>query len=111
MALHARSRGQQLSIAIGHEDEQTEADAIALDIEALHNKGGSAETSQSSCVAQRAYPKNPRRIGNLSIPVQPGGRTGLFEQPEAAISGATFAWLSGIDCARPFHQTQSNSSR
>ena len=31
--------GPAVSIAIGHDDEQTEADAIALDIEALHDQG------------------------------------------------------------------------
>ena len=47
-----------------------------------------------SCV-----PEDPRRAGGVGIPVQPGGRTGLFEQPEAAVFGATFAWLADVDWA------------
>jgi DNA helicase-2/ATP-dependent DNA helicase PcrA len=33
----------------------------------------------------------------FDIPAQPGGRTGLFEQPEAVVLGKTFAWLSEIE--------------
>lgn len=91
--------GPAVSIAIGHEDEQTEADAIALDIEALHNKGVVYRDIAILVRGRNAYPKILDALEISSIPVQPGGRTGLFEQPEAAIFGATFAWLSGIDWA------------
>ena len=41
--------------------------------------------------------------------MQPGGRSGLFEQPEAAVFGATFAWLTGIDWASgPLHPATGN---
>jgi DNA helicase II / ATP-dependent DNA helicase PcrA len=36
-------------------------------------------------------------LASYDIPVQPGGRTGLFDQPEARVLGRTFAWLSGIE--------------
>jgi DNA helicase-2/ATP-dependent DNA helicase PcrA len=44
-----------------------------------------------------AYPRILDALEGYDIPVQPGGRTGLFEQREAAIFGATFAWLSNVD--------------
>ena len=44
-------------------------------------------------------PGSSTRSRPTGIPVQPGGRTGLFEQPEAAVFGATFAWLADIDWA------------
>ena len=46
-----------------------------------------------------AYPRILDAFEAFGIPVQPGGRTGLFEQPEAAVFGATFAWLADIDWA------------
>ena len=29
--------------------------------------------------------------------MQPGGRTGLFDQPEAQVLGRTFAWMTGVE--------------
>lgn len=91
--------GPAVSIAIGHDDEQTEADAIALDIEALTNQGVRYQDIAILVRGRNAYPKILDALEISGIPVQPGGRTGLFEQPEAAIFGATFSWLSEIDWA------------
>jgi DNA helicase-2/ATP-dependent DNA helicase PcrA len=91
--------GPAVSIAIGHDDEQTEADAIALDIEALHDQGVRYQDVAILVRGRNAYAKILDALEISKIPVQPGGRTGLFEQPEAAVFGATFAWLSGIDWA------------
>ena len=32
-------------------------------------------------------------FATFDVPVQPGGRTGLFDQPEAQVLGKTIAWL------------------
>lgn len=91
--------GPAVSIAIGHDDEQTEADAIALDIEALYAQGVRYQDIAILVRGRVAYGKILDALEISGIPVQPGGRTGLFEQPEAAVFGATIAWLSGIDWA------------
>ena len=91
--------GPAVSIAIGHDDEQAEADAIALDIEALHAQGVRYQDIAILVRGRNAYAKILDALEVSGIPVQPGGRTGLFEQPEAAVFGATFAWLTGVDWA------------
>jgi DNA helicase-2/ATP-dependent DNA helicase PcrA len=44
-----------------------------------------------------AYPRLVEQFATFGIPVQPGGRSGLFDQPEAVLLGQTFAWLSDIE--------------
>jgi DNA helicase-2/ATP-dependent DNA helicase PcrA len=91
--------GPAVSIAIGHDDEQAEADAIALDIESLYEKGVRYRDIAILVRGRNAYTKILDALEISGIPVQPGGRAGLFEQQEAAVFGATFAWLSGIEWA------------
>ncbi len=91
------SAGPSVSIAIGHLMEQDEADTIALDIEALHKEGVRYRDIAILVRGKTAYTKILDALALSSIPVQPGGRTGLFEQPEAEVFGATFAWISNVD--------------
>ncbi len=91
------SVGPSVSIAIGHLMEQDEADSIALDIEALHNDGVRYRDIAILARGKTAYTKILDALALSKIPVQPGGRTGLFEQPEADVFGATFAWMSNVD--------------
>lgn len=44
-----------------------------------------------------AYPRLVDQLATFDIPVQPGGRTGLFEQREAEVLGKAVVWLTGID--------------
>ncbi|HEY9472037.1 MAG TPA: ATP-dependent helicase, partial [Propionibacteriaceae bacterium] len=44
-----------------------------------------------------AYAKLVEQFATFDIPVQPGGRTGLFDQPEAVLFGHTFAWLVDVE--------------
>ncbi|MCY3851710.1 MAG: ATP-dependent DNA helicase [Acidimicrobiaceae bacterium] len=44
-----------------------------------------------------AYGRLLEQFNAFDVPVQPGGRTGLFEQPEATVLGMTYCWLSGIN--------------
>jgi DNA helicase-2/ATP-dependent DNA helicase PcrA len=44
-----------------------------------------------------AYPAILEALAARRIPVQPGGRTGLFAQPEAEVFAATYAWIGGVD--------------
>ncbi len=49
-----------------------------------------------------AYPRLVEQFATFGIPVQPGGRTGLFDQPEAVVLGHTFAWLGDIEWRERF---------
>jgi len=44
-----------------------------------------------------AYRSLLEQFATFDIPVQPDGRTGLFEQPEAVVLGHTYAWLADIE--------------
>jgi DNA helicase II / ATP-dependent DNA helicase PcrA len=44
-----------------------------------------------------AYRRIVEQFATFDVPVQPGGRTGLFEQPEAVLLGRTIVWLTGLD--------------
>jgi DNA helicase II / ATP-dependent DNA helicase PcrA len=44
-----------------------------------------------------SYARTVEQFATFGIPVQPGGRTGLFDQPEAIAVGHTFAWLTDFE--------------
>ena len=44
-----------------------------------------------------AYRAIVDHFATFDVPVQPGGRTGLFEQPEAKVLGRTFAWMTDVE--------------
>ena len=97
MLTHRQQDGDAISIASGHLDEQTEADTIALDILTLHDQGVPYRDIAILVRGKVAYACILDALEAYGVPVQPGGRSGLFEQPEAAVFGATYAWLAGVD--------------
>jgi DNA helicase-2/ATP-dependent DNA helicase PcrA len=44
-----------------------------------------------------AYRRLVEQFATFDIPVQPGGRSGLFDQPEAVLLGHTITWLTDIE--------------
>jgi DNA helicase-2/ATP-dependent DNA helicase PcrA len=99
MSPDREAAGSAVSLAVGFDDEETEADAIAMDIEALHGNGVPYGGIAILVRGKVAYGKILDALEHYRIPVQPGGRSGLFEQPEAALFGATYAWMAEIDWA------------
>lgn len=97
MGTHRESAGPSISVAIGHADEEAEANAIALDIKRLRDDGVPFRDMAILVRGRSAFPRLLDALESFKIPVQPGGRTGLFEQREADLFGATFAWLVGWD--------------
>ena len=57
-------------------------------------------TWPSSSDRRAAYAKLLDEFATFDIPVQPGGRTGLFDQPEARVLGRTLVWLDRTRVAR-----------
>ncbi|WP_249019491.1 ATP-dependent DNA helicase [Conexibacter sp. S30A1] len=99
MGPHRETDGPALSIAAGFEDEELEADEVAVTIERLHARGIPYRDIAILVRGRTAYPKLLEALEFAKVPVQPGGRTGLFEQSEAAVLGATYAWLADIEWA------------
>lgn len=99
MGDHREANGPAVSIAAGFDDEETEADELAMAIDALHAKGVAYRDISILVRGRAAYPRILDALEMSGIPVQPGGRTGLFEQREAAVFGATYSWLAEIDWA------------
>ncbi len=54
-----------------------------------------------------AYARLVEQFQTFDIPVQPGGRTGLFEQPEALVFGRALAWLTDTEWREQYQQSQS----
>ncbi len=52
--------------------------------------------------SRAAYPRLLEQFNAFGVPVQPGGRTGLFDQPEAVVLAKTYCWLSGVDWGKQY---------
>lgn len=80
------------------DDEQAEAGWIASMILDLHDEHDVPYRDIAVLVRGRAaYRCLVDTFAMYDIPVQPGGRTGLFDQPQAIVLGKTFAWMTGVD--------------
>ena len=78
--------------------EAEEAGWIANLVLDLHEKRGVPFRDIAVLVrSSAAYPRLVDQFRTFDIPVQPGGRTGLFDQPEAVVLGRTYAWLTDVD--------------
>ena len=77
--------------------EVEEAGWIANLILDLADKGAPFRDIAVLVRSRAAYPRLVEQFATFGIPVQPGGRSGLFDQPEAVVLGHTFAWLSDIE--------------
>jgi DNA helicase-2/ATP-dependent DNA helicase PcrA len=51
-----------------------------------------------------AYPRLVEQFATFGIPVQPGGRCGLFDQPEAVVLGKTYAWMTNVEWRRQYER-------
>ena len=91
--------GPSIEIAAAYTDEAQEAEFLAMRIQALAEEGIPYRAMAVLVRGRVAYDEILKAFDAHGVPVQPGGRTGLFQQDVAAILGATYAWLSGIEWA------------
>jgi DNA helicase-2/ATP-dependent DNA helicase PcrA len=77
--------------------EMDEAGWIASLVLDAHDAGVAYRDIAVLVRGRAAYPRLVDAFATFGIPVQPGGRSGLFDQPEAATLGRLFAWLSDIE--------------
>jgi DNA helicase-2/ATP-dependent DNA helicase PcrA len=82
-------------------DELGEAGWIANMICDLNDRGVPYRDIAVLVRSRAAYRKLVDQFATFDIPVQPAGRTGLFDQPEAAVLGRTIVWLTGQDWRDP----------
>ena len=97
MGPHREAIADSASIALGLETEEREAQRIALLIEQFHARGIPYRDMAILVRGKVAYPELLKALDALRIPVQPGGRARLFDRPEAALFGETYAWFAGVD--------------
>jgi len=90
------AEGPSIDLAIGFDDEAQEAEMLALSIQKLHGDGVAYRSMAVLVRARTAYPRIMDAFTTHGVPVQPGGRTGLFQQEIAAVLGATYAWLNDV---------------
>ena len=75
--------------------EQEECDRIAETIQQLHESGLPYRDIAVLVRGRVAYPALLDAFDAHGVPVQPAGRTGLFNRAEAQLFGKTYAWLAG----------------
>lgn len=91
------AEGPAVAFARDPGTEHDEAAALAQQILAFHGQGVAYRDIAILVRGKTAYPAILRALAALRIPVQPGGRTGLFAQPEPEVFAATYAWISDVD--------------
>ncbi len=74
-----------------------EAGWIANMILDLHDAGVAYRDIAVLVRGRASYPALIEAFATFGIPVQPGGRTGLFDAPEAILLGQTMCWLADIE--------------
>lgn len=109
----AKTMGKHRASADGPEPEvvlwtaDTEEEETGWIVNLIHDLVDAGLRYQDIAVLVRsraAYPRLVEQLATFDIPVQPEGRTGLFEQPEARVLGRTLAWLVGVEW-REHYQT------
>lgn len=85
--------GEEQIVSWACETEQEEAHQIARLIANLNASGLPFSDIAILARSRAAYPKILQELAARGIPVQPGGRSGLFEQQEARCIGRMMCWL------------------
>ena len=97
MSAYRDPNGPGIDIIADHEDEKAEAFDIANAIAKLHSRGYLYSQIAILVRTSGAYSRILEALELLNIPVAPGGRVGLFEQPDADFFARVFAWLVDRD--------------
>lgn len=96
MQPYRQSSGKSEIIVWEAATELDEAGWIASMILDLHEAGAEFRDIAVLVRSSASYPKLIDQFAAFNIPVQPGGRSGLFEQQEALVLGRAVAWLCDI---------------
>ena len=91
------NNGPALDIVSDYDTEAKEASQLAESIKKLVENGYKYSQIAILVRGRVAYKEILKAFELHDIPVQPGGRTGLFEQPDADFLGRCFAWFVDFD--------------
>lgn len=89
--------GPAIDIVANHEYEVDEARDIAEIIQKLRSQGFRYRDMAILVRGKVAYPTLMEALADFGIPLQPGDRTGLFDQADADFLGRVFSWFIGND--------------
>jgi DNA helicase-2/ATP-dependent DNA helicase PcrA len=96
----------EAQVAVWHaEYEAEEAEAVATHVKKLAEGGLRYRDIAILVRGRTAYPRLVAALSRAGIPLRPGGRLGLFMQPEAAALGQAFCALSGVEWYDPQSRT------
>jgi DNA helicase-2/ATP-dependent DNA helicase PcrA len=88
--------GPSVDIVLDYDNEEQEANEIAQSINKLRSMGFKYSDMAVLVRGKNTYQCLLEAFERFAVPVQPGGRTGLFEQPDANFLGRCFAWMAGF---------------
>jgi hypothetical protein len=97
MGHHRPSSGGAEVVAWTADDEQREAGWVTNLVLDVHDAGVPYRSIAVLVRGRAAYRRLVEEFATFDVPVQPGGRSGLFDQPEASVLGRTFAWMTGVE--------------
>jgi DNA helicase-2/ATP-dependent DNA helicase PcrA len=100
-----KSNGPSLNIIPDHAYEADEAKDIAESIQKLSERGYAFRDMAVLVRGKTAYEKILEAFEYANIPVQPGGRMGLFDQHDADFLGRVTCWLSNREWKEGRFQT------
>lgn len=86
--------GPAIDIVSNFPDEETEARELGMTIQTLRRAGFRYSDMAVLVRGKVAYPAILSAFEDMNIPVQPGGRLGLFKQVDANFLGRCFAWVA-----------------
>jgi ATP-dependent DNA helicase UvrD/PcrA len=97
MATFRPPSGSAAVVAWAAPDESAEAGWVTALVLAAHDAGVAYRDIAVLVRSRAAYRALVDNFATFDVPVQPGGRTGLFDQPEAVVLGRTFAWMTDVE--------------
>lgn len=99
------SGGPEPDVVVWTEDTSAdEAGQLAWLVDRLIEDGVPPKDIAVLVRGRASYAKLTEQFATFGIPVQPGGRTGLFDQPEGRLLGQTMAWLSDVEWREPYQR-------
>lgn len=105
--LHDREPSDAPEVVLWAADsEHDEAGYVTQLVDLLHDQGFPFRDMAVLVRGKVSYRQLLDQFKAFGIPVQPGGRTGLFDQPEAEVLGRTFVWLSDVEWGRRYQGRQ-----
>jgi len=101
------SNGPAVDIVLDYSNEEQEATELAQSIQKLRSRGYRYADMAVLVRGKTSYARILEAFEKFAVPVQPGGRTGLFEQPDADFLGRCFAWMVAYEWRQGrFSETQ-----